>query len=257
MRFTVLGSGTSFGVPSIGCDCRVCKSDDPRDARTRVSALLECEDGSRILIDSPPELRLQLVRAGVPSVEAVLYTHEHADHTHGIDDLRAISVRRGSLPVFGPRETLERLAQRFDYIFDDCVLARRGTSKPRLVPTAIDPGEEIEVCGVKVLPVELDHGGSRVYGYRFGELAYLTDVKEVSERGREQLRGVKTLVVSALFERPLPMHFSFDDAVAFVRELEVERAFITHLAHQYTHVELSHRLPSGIEPAYDGLEIVF
>jgi phosphoribosyl 1,2-cyclic phosphate phosphodiesterase len=235
----------------------VCRSSDSRDARTRVSALLEKDDGTRILIDSPPELRLQLVREGVGSVDAVLYTHEHADHTHGIDDLRAISVRSGSLPVYGPPETLRRLAQRFDYIFDSSVLARRGTSKPQLVPKAIEAGEEVDVCGVSVLPVELDHGGSRVYGYRFGDLAYLTDVKEVPDTGKELLGGVKVLVVSALFERPLPMHFSIDDAILFARELEVERAYITHLAHQFTHAELSERLPQGIEPAFDGLKIAF
>lgn len=257
MRFIVLGSGTSFGVPSIGCDCRVCTSADPRDSRTRVAALLEHDNGARILVDTPPELRLQLVRARVSSVEAVLYTHEHADHTHGIDDLRAISVRNGSIPVFGPSETLEELGRRFEYIFDARVLARAGTSKPQLVPTAIEAGQEVDVCGVKVLPVELDHGGTRVFGYRFGDLAYLTDVKDVNDTAWSLLEGVRVLVVSALFERSLPMHLSIGEAVELSHRLGVERAYVTHLSHESTHAELSERLPDGIEPAHDGLVIVF
>ncbi len=219
--------------------------------------MLEHDEGTRILIDTPPELRLQLVRAGVESVDAVLYTHEHADHTHGIDDLRAISVRNGSLPVFGPPETLEQLARRFDYIFDSRILARSGTSKPQLVPSPIDPWQTVDVCGVEVLPVELDHGGSRVYGFRFGDLAYLTDVKAVSPRAHTLLEGVSVLVVSALFEWPLPMHFSIGEAIDFARSLGVERTYLTHLTHNFTHATLVDRLPEGVEPAYDGLEIVF
>ena len=257
MKLTILGSGTSFGVPSIGCGCRVCTSSDPRDARTRVAALLEGGQGTRILIDTPPELRLQLVRAGVKGIDAVLYTHEHADHTHGIDDLRAISVRSGNIPVLGPRETLEGLRRRFDYIFDARVLARQGTSKPQLVPTAIEAGKEIDVRGVKVLPVELDHGGTRVFGYRFGDLAYLTDVKEVDAAARPALEGLKILVVSALFERSLPMHLSISEAVDLSRELGVDRTYITHLSHESTHRELSARLPESVEPAHDGLVILF
>jgi phosphoribosyl 1,2-cyclic phosphate phosphodiesterase len=218
---------------------------------------VETDTGTKVLIDSPPELRIQLVQAKVDRVDAVLYTHEHADHTHGIDDLRAISVRTGTLPVFGPPETLERLAIRFDYIFNSCVRARRGTSKPQLVPTAIEPGQEIDVCGVKVLPIEMDHGGARVYGYRFGDLAYLTDVKEVPDEGLAQLAGISVLVVSALFDRSLPMHLSIGEAVDLARQLGAERTYLTHLTHQFAHVELAALLPDGIEPAYDGLQIVF
>ncbi len=257
MRLTVLGSGTSFGVPSIGCGCRVCTSEDPRDARTRAAAVLQGDAGTAILIDSPPELRLQLVRSRVDRVDAVLYTHEHADHTHGIDDLRAISVRAGSLPVYGPPETMKRLAQRFDYIFDSCVHARRGTSKPQLVPTAIEPGRAFRVSGVEVLPIEVDHGGSRVYAYRFGNLAYLTDVKEVSDDGLALLAGIEVLVVSALFDRPLPMHLSIGEAIDLSRRLGVGRTYLTHLTHQFSHAELIELLPDGVEPAYDGLELVF
>jgi len=193
----------------------------------------------------------------VDQVDAVLYTHEHADHTHGIDDLRAISARTGTLPVFGPPETLEKLAHRFDYIFDSCVHARRGTSKPQLLPTAIEPGQEVDVCGISVLPIELDHGGTRVYGYRFGDLAYLTDVKKVTDESLALLEGITLLVISALFDRPLPMHLSIGEAVDLARQLGAERTYLTHLTHQFTHVELIDLLPDGIEPAYDGLHLDF
>src|SRR5512144_570623 len=178
MRLTFLGTGTSFGVPQIGCDCAVCRSTDPRDKRSRSGALVEA-DGSTILIDTPPELRLQLIAGGIAQVDAVLYTHEHADHTNGIDDLRMFSVRRRrALPIYGPPETLERLRTSFSYIFDD-VRPYEGTSKPSLELHAIEPDRPVDVAGVRVLPLAFRHGHLRVYGYRIGGLAYVTDVKAI------------------------------------------------------------------------------
>src|SRR5918992_715965 len=158
MRLTFLGTGTSFGVPQIGCHCAVCCSDDPRDRRTRSGAVLQAA-GSAILIDTPPELRLQLISAGVSRVDAVVYTHEHADHLNGIDDLRVFSVRQGRpLPLYGPAETLERLRSSFNYIFDDSVRAYEGTSKPRLTLHQFEPDQTVQIAGVGVLPLAFKHG---------------------------------------------------------------------------------------------------
>ncbi len=255
-RLVILGSGTSFGVPVVGCECRVCTSSDPRDRRTRVAALVEV-DAARLLIDTPPELRLQLVAAGVARVDAVLYTHDHADHVHGIDDLRALSVRQGELPLYGPPDTIERLHRRFHYIFDHAVVPPEGTSKPRLRAVPLEAGSAVTIAHVSVLPLELDHGGMRVYGYRIGALGYLTDVKSVPPPALDALRGVRVLVINALFDRPHPTHLSIPEALEVANRLKVERTILTHLSHRHAHADLAARLPEGAEPAYDGLCVPF
>jgi phosphoribosyl 1,2-cyclic phosphate phosphodiesterase len=255
MRLTFLGTGTSFGVPQVGCGCAVCRSDDPRDRRTRSGALVR-SGGATLLLDSPPELRLQLVGQGVSEISAVLYTHEHADHTAGIDDLRIFTVRnKRHLPVYGPPETLAQLASTYRYIFDPDVTAYEGTSKPHLEPHALEPGVPATVAGVEVLPLAFPHGHLRVYGYRFGKLAYLTDVKEVGTVERAALRGVEVLVLNALWWRPHPTHLSIDEALALSREVGAARTYLTHLTHETGHAELAARLPAGVSPAYDGLTV--
>ena len=254
MRLTFLGTGTSFGVPQIGCSCAVCRSADPRDKRTRSAALVEAGE-SAILIDTPPELRLQLIAGGVTRLDAVLYTHEHADHTSGIDDLRVFSVRqRRPLPIYGPPETLDRLRSSFGYIFDDAH-PYEGTSKPNLELHAIEPGRVVTVAGIEVLPLAFRHGHSRVYGYRIGALAYITDVKAVDEAERRQLRGLDTLVLNALWWRPHPTHLSIAEAVETAQALGARRTYLTHLTHETGHAELAAQLPAGIVPAYDGLTV--
>src|SRR5215211_7707395 len=255
MRLTFLGTGTSFGVPQIGCGCPVCRSTDPHDKRTRSGALVETDDAS-ILIDTPPELRLQLIASGVSRVDAVLYTHEHADHTNGIDDLRIFSVRqRHALPIFGPPETLERLRTGFRYIFDEAIPAYEGTSKPSLELHAIEPDRPVQVAGVTVLPLAFQHGHLRVYGYRMGGLAYITDVKAIPEAERRHLRGLDVLVLNALWWRPHPTHLSIAEAVQTAQALGARRTYLTHLTHETGHAELAARLPDGIVPAYDGLTV--
>jgi phosphoribosyl 1,2-cyclic phosphate phosphodiesterase len=254
MRLTLLGTGTSFGVPQIGCDCGVCRSDDPRDHRTRAAALLEA-GGRTLLIDTPPELRLQLIAAGCHDVDAVLYTHEHADHIAGIDDLRIFSVRhRAPLPVYGPAETLARVRHCYGYIFDDAT-PYVGTSKPSLALHVIEPGRDVDVAGVPVLPLAFEHGRARVFGYRFGDLAYVTDVKAVPPAEREALRGVRTLVLNALWWRPHPTHLSIPEAIETAQAIGAERTYLTHLTHETAHAELAAALPPGIEPGYDGLTL--
>jgi phosphoribosyl 1,2-cyclic phosphate phosphodiesterase len=254
MRLTFLGTGTSFGVPQVGCACDVCRSSDPRDRRSRSAALLEV-GGTILLIDTPPELRLQLIAGGVSRVDAVLYTHEHADHTAGIDDLRIFSVRqRRALPIYGPPETLERLRVSYSYIFDE-VRPYEGTSKPNLALHPIEAGSVAEVAGVPVLPLAFRHGHLRVYGYRIGALAYITDVKVIEEPERARLLDLDTLVLNALWWRPHPTHLSIGEAVATAQSLGARRTYLTHLTHETGHAALAAELPAGICPAYDGLTV--
>ena len=255
MRLTFLGTGTSFGVPQIGCTCAVCRATDPRDKRTRSGAILE-NGGSTILIDTPPELRLQLISGGFSRIDAVVYTHEHADHINGIDDLRVFSVRRASpLPLYGPAETLERVRASFNYIFDDAMRPYEGTSKPRLSLHPTEPGHPVMVAGVEVLPLSFQHGHLRVFGYRFGSMAYVTDVKEIPESTRDRLRGLDVLVLNALWWRPHPTHLSIAEAIETARALGARRTYLTHLTHETGHSELAAQLPAGVFPAYDGLRV--
>src|SRR5690606_37828041 len=196
MRLTFRGTGTSCGVPRIGCECAVCRSDDPRDRRTRTGAVVEA-GGARLLLDTPPELRLQLVGAGIGDVDAVLYTHAHADHVNGIDDLRAFSVRRGEpLPLHGPLEALDAIRRNFGYIFDDAP-PLPGTSRPRLGALALEAGLTVSIAGVDVLPPAFDHGPQRVFGYRIGPIAHLTDVTAVPDPARAALQELEVLVLNA------------------------------------------------------------
>lgn len=255
MKLTFLGTGTSFGVPQIGCHCPVCSSTDPRDRRTRSGALVE-SGGGTLLIDTGPELRLQLLASRVDRVDAVLYTHEHADHLNGIDDLRIFSVKqRGPLVCYGPAETLARVREGFRYIFDHEVHAFEGTSKPQLQLQALEPGVPTEIAGIQVLPLAFEHGFLRVFGYRFGPIAYITDVKAVPPQAYAALAGLEVLVLNSLWWRPHPTHLSIGEAIETARTLGAERTYLTHLTHETGHAELAAQLPPGVFPAYDGLSI--
>ncbi|HTR79678.1 MAG TPA: MBL fold metallo-hydrolase [Gemmatimonadaceae bacterium] len=256
MKLTFLGTGTSFGVPQLGCDCGVCRSPDPRDRRTRVGAVVETNGGTRILIDAPPELRMQLISAGISDLDAVLFTHDHADHTHGIDDLRAVTVRHADpLPMFGSAETLANLDRKFGYIFDESVHPLPGTSKPRGVRRLVAPDEPFMVGDASVHPIPLPHGPVTVFAYRIGPLGYVTDAKTVPARAIDQLRGVEVLVVNALFQTEHPTHLSIPEAVEVARAVGAERSYLTHLTHRYFHADLEAELPRGIAPAFDGLTL--
>jgi phosphoribosyl 1,2-cyclic phosphate phosphodiesterase len=252
MRLTLLGTGTSMGVPQIGCDCAVCHSTDPRDRRSRTAALIEA-GGTTLLVDTPPELRLQLLAAGTRRLSAVLYTHEHADHVAGIDDLRMFSLRQQApLACYGARETVEFLRGSYRYIFDQSVTPYQGTSKPRLAIEVLEPGRPTTIAGLAVLPLGFEHGHSRVLGFRVGPVAYLTDVKAVPEEARRQLAGVSVLVLNALWWRPHPTHLSIGEAIETARAIGARRTILTHLTHETSHADLIARLPEGIEPGFDG-----
>jgi phosphoribosyl 1,2-cyclic phosphate phosphodiesterase len=256
VRLRFLGTGTSFGVPVIGCGCATCTSPDPRDRRTRHAVLLE-EDGRRLLVDTPPELRLQLVGAGVGHVDAVWYTHCHADHVHGVDDLRAFSVLRHEiLPVYGSEDCVQTLMDRFGYVFDPDVRPVEGTTKPEARLYAVRPFEPAFVAGFDVLPIPVPHGLVQAYGFRVGGLGYITDAKHLPPRAFDALRGVHTLVLNALwYGEPHPTHFTVDEAVEAARAVGAERTFLTHLSHRVSHAELERRLPAGVFAAHDGLVV--
>lgn len=257
MKIRFLGTGTSFGIPVVGCRCDVCRSDDPRNRRTRHGLLLE-EDGRRLLVDTPPELRLQLVQAGVRRLDSVFLTHTHADHSHGIDDLRIFTLRsERPLEVHVAEEYVEEMRARFGYIFGEDRQPTPGTTVPELELVPFREGATVQAAGFDLRPVAFPHGSFRSFGFRVGPLAVIVDAKAVPEEALGLLRGVEVLVINALwFGNPHPSHFNVEEAVETARALEAGRTFLTHLTHRLDHAELEERLPSSIRPAHDGLEVV-
>jgi phosphoribosyl 1,2-cyclic phosphate phosphodiesterase len=221
-----------------------------------VGAVIETDSGTRLLIDTPPELRIQLIANGIDRVDAVLFTHDHADHTHGLDDVRAVSVRRdGPLPMYGSARTLEALARKFPYVFDDSMRPLPGTSKPEGRATVLEAGVPILIGDAVVVPIPVPHGPSSVFGYRLGPIAYITDAKRIPAEAREALAGVRVLVLNALFRTEHPTHMSVPEAIRTAEELGAERTYLTHLTHDNFHADLEAELPRGIMPAFDGLTV--
>lgn len=255
MRLTFLGTGTSFGVPVVGCDCRTCTSSDPRDARTRHGALLELPEG-RLLVDAPPELRLQLVREGVDRIDAVWITHPHADHLHGVDDLRVFTTRlRMSIPAHVAEEHLEEVRGRFPYIFEPFE-PPPGTTKPLIHLNPVRAGEAVDILGGRFTPLSVPHGPMNSFGFRVGSLGYVTDAKSLPQEALESLRGVDTLVLNALWwGNPHPTHFNVEEAVEAARMVGARETYLVHLTHRVLHRDLAERLPAGVQPAHDGLTI--
>jgi phosphoribosyl 1,2-cyclic phosphate phosphodiesterase len=256
MKLTFLGTGTSFGVPQIGCGCEVCRSTDLRDKRTRSGAIVESRTGTRVLIDTPPELRLQMVAANVGSVDAVVYTHAHADHIHGIDDVRAFTIGRASpLPMYGSPQTLDDIAQRVPYILNENMKPLPGTFKPEARGFPIESGETVQVGDLSLTAIDIPHGRTPVFAYRIGRLGYVTDAKTIPEEAFQALSGVDTLVINALFRTPHPTHLSLPESLAAAQRIGARRTYLTHLTHDNFHAKLDAELPENISPAYDGLVV--
>lgn len=221
-----------------------------------MGAVIETDTGTRFLIDTPPELRIQLIANGIDRVDAVLFTHDHADHTHGLDDVRAVSVRRdGPLPMYGSAATLEALARKFPYVFDENMRPLPGTSKPEGRAIVLAPSEPVLIGDATVVPVPVPHGHSVVFGFRIGPIAYITDAKRLPPEARAALAGVKVLVLNALFRTEHPTHMSVPEAIRTAEEMHVERTYLTHLTHDNFHADLEAELPRGIAPAFDGLTV--
>lgn len=248
MRVTIMGSGTSSGVPLPGCLCATCTSTDLRNRRMRPGLLVELDGGS-IVVDTSPDFREQVLRHGVRNLEAVLYTHAHADHIFGFDDLRAFNFLTGRpIPCFGLEDTLERIRRTFAYAFEG---PDEGGGKPQVSLHPIT--EPFEILGAAIVPIPVWHGSMPVLGYRLGPFALVTDVKSIPESSWELLRGVQVLVLSALRYRPHPTHFNFEEAIEAARRIGAARTWFTHIAHDVDHAKLAVDLPPGMEVAYDGL----
>jgi phosphoribosyl 1,2-cyclic phosphate phosphodiesterase len=251
LKITVLGSGTSVGVPTVGCHCAVCSSDDPRDKRLRPSVLLTFA-GRNVVIDTTPDFRTQILRARVDHLDAVIYTHPHADHIMGLDDVRPFNFRqRQPIPIYAAGATLGVIRRAFAYIFDD---VSRTTYVPQLELHELD-GTQFEVFGVPFTPVPILHGKATIFGFRFGDVAYLTDHSEVPAKSMELLRGLDVLFLDALRHKPHPTHSTVQQSVDTATALQPRRTFFTHICHDLSHVKTELALPPNIFLAYDGLEI--
>jgi phosphoribosyl 1,2-cyclic phosphate phosphodiesterase len=251
-EITILGSGTSMGVPSIGCTCRVCTSADPRDKRTRPSIAIAWQD-HRVVIDTGPDFRMQALREGITRIDAVLYTHSHADHILGLDDLRPLTFKlENRLPLYaddGPATVIERI---FDYTFDPRTLypTRARVEMHRL-------GQCVEVAGAVFHRVPLTHGRIEVAGFRFGGAAYLTDMNDIPASSMPLLENLEVVVMDALRKTPHPSHATLEQAMIFVERIRPKRAYFTHMSHDLSHAETNRELPEHIQLAYDGLRIPF
>ena len=251
MNVTFLGSGTSHGVPMIGCTCEVCRSDDPRDKRTRPSILIDL-DGFRLLVDTSTDLRAQALREGIDRVDAIFYTHPHADHIYGFDELRRFNhLTRRPLSAYGSEETLAAIRRTFAYAYDPDAPRGGGVPDVRLWHV----GGPFSMAGREVIPVPVLHGTTRVLGLRIGGFAYLTDCNAIPEASMALLEGLDVLVLDALRRKAHPTHFSVDGALEVVRTLAPRAAWFTHMAHDLPHAATCAALPDGVALAYDGLVI--
>lgn len=251
MKVTVLGSGTSSGVPVIGCDCKVCTSSNPKNERLRSSVFFEV-DGKNILIDTTPDLRYQALRENIRRIDAVLFTHIHADHIHGIDELRIYNAyQKSSIPVFGEKKTLQHLAKHFSYIFNPSSIYPSLT--PRLEPFSVEG--EFDCVGLKVQMIPCHHGKFLTHNYRIGNVAWLTDTNGIPESSMEYLQNLEVLFLDGLRLKPHPTHFHLEESLRVAQQIGARKTYLIHLAHDYDHDEFNQTLPDGIELAYDGLVV--
>jgi phosphoribosyl 1,2-cyclic phosphate phosphodiesterase len=249
-RVTFLGTGTSHGVPMIGCTCGVCRSPDPRDRRTRPSIHLDVENGPGVLVDTSTDLRHQALACGITRVDAILFTHSHADHVMGLDDVRRFNVISGGpIPAYGDAATCADLRRTFAYVFEPP--AEKGGGIPQIALTTV--AGPFAVGSLRVQPVPLFHGRRAILGFRFGSFAYLTDCSRLADDAWPLLDGLDTLVLDALRHRPHPTHFTVAEAMAVVERLQPRQTYFTHICHDLPHEATNRSLPQSVRLAYDGL----
>lgn len=245
----ILGCATSTGVPLVGCNCKVCISDNPKNKRTRCSVFIQVND-KNILIDTSPDLRFQALKHNIILIDAVLYTHTHADHVHGIDDLRTYNfINKMSIPCYGNELTVNNLKRNFSYIFDGSYSAG---GKPKLILTEVS--EDFKIGSVNITPIDINHADWIILGYRIGDMAYLTDCSGIPVHSYEKLENLDLLIIDALRTKPHAAHFSVDQALEQIERINPKRAVFTHMGHELDFDELNSQLPENITPAYDGME---
>lgn len=248
MKFIILGSGTSTGVPMVGCSCQTCTSNDPFDKRTRSSLLIQHQNRN-ILVDTSTDLRAQALREKLQHIDAVLFTHSHADHVNGIDDMRGFHfLHKQVIPCFASAQTLEILQKSFFYIFDN----NGNEAYPPIMKPNLLTGP-LELFGLNIIPIPLAHGNLISLGYRIGPLAYLTDCNAIPESSLELLQGVDILIIDGLRWNPHPFHFNIESAIAAARPVNARRTILTHLSHDVLFADGQEKLPQGFEFAYDGM----
>lgn len=253
MKITFLGTGTSVGIPMIGCECEVCQSDDPRDKRLRTGLLIEHDD-QRLIVDISPDFRQQALREKIDRLDALLITHCHADHVFGLDDIRPINFRHGAIPVYASDITWQGIRRVFYYIFER---KHVGGGLAQIIPHTIEGG--FEVCGLRVTPFDVIHGKLAVTGFRFSDgnrdIAFITDCNFIPEESLAKLHGLDLLIIDALRFKPHSTHLHLEQTLNYINGLKPRRALLTHMGHDFKHSELSRILPDGVEPAYDGLKL--
>lgn len=252
LRIIVLGSGTSVGVPTIGCHCEVCRSLDPRDNRLRPSILVQY-DGRNVLVDTTPDFRFQALRAGIDRLDAILFTHAHADHLMGLDDVRPINAhQRAPIPLYGSPDTIASIKRCFGYAFDG---KQTESSIPKLVIHELD-GKPFDLFGLRITPIPVMHGDRQIYGFRFDDCAaYLTDQSDIPAESIEKLRGLDVLFLDALRHRLHRTHSTVERALQFVAEIAPRRAYFTHICHDLAHEITESTLPPHVRLAYDTLDL--
>ncbi len=252
MTITFLGTGTSQGIPIIGSDHPVCLSNDPKDKRLRVSVLISWNNFNYV-IDCGPDFRQQMLSNPIPKLDGILFTHEHADHTAGIDDIRPFFFRQGDIPIYAHERVVQSLKRRFDYIFAD---EDRYPGAPAVKINLVEKDTAIPLNGVTVIPIEAYHNRLPVLGYRFGDFVYLTDVKRMEKEEEDKIRGAKVLVINALRKEPHYSHFNLDEALVFAERVGAERTYFTHISHMLGfHSEVEKELPENVFLAYDNLQL--
>ncbi|WP_428224783.1 MBL fold metallo-hydrolase [Flavobacterium sp.] len=252
MKIYFLGTGTSQGIPVIGSTHPVCLSQDPKDTRLRVSIWVVW-DGYSFVVDCGPDFRMQMLQAICPKIDAIFFTHEHADHTAGLDDIRPFFFKQGNIPIYAHQRVLRNLEKRFDYIFET---ENKYPGAPSVEEREVVNDVPLTFGDKTIVPIDALHGNLQVFGYRFGDFAYLTDIKTIADSELEKLQNLEVLVVNALRDEAHDTHFNLEEALAFIQKIQPKKTYLTHISHVFGfHQEIQARLPENVFVAYDNLEI--